>query len=114
MSFFSKHIDGLLLMDWQSLTLIAGICAIAAFFIKDYLANPLLIIFIYPMLVLFSVLAQYIIMQSEIYSPKMLDQWLMWTILASIAGNIVGLGLVACIVTLRDRASRARMSDSRA
>ena len=114
MSFFSKHIDGLLLMDWQSLTLIAVICAIAAFFIKDYLANPLLIIFIYPMLVLFSVLAQYIIMQSEIYSPKMLDQWLMWTILASIAGNIVGLGLVACIVTLRDRASRARMSDSRA
>ncbi len=114
MTFFSKHIEGLLLMDWQSVTLIAVICAIAAFFIKDYLANPLLVIFVYPMLLLFSVLAQYIIMQGEFYSPKKLDQWLMWTILASIAGNVIGMGLVAWIVTLRDRSSRARMSGGRA
>jgi hypothetical protein len=107
MSFLAKHIDGLLLMDWQSVVLLAVICAAAAYFIKDYLSNPLLIIFIYPLLVLFSVLAQYIFMQSELYSPKKLDQWLMWTILASIAGTIVGTGLVACIITARDRSSRA-------
>jgi hypothetical protein len=38
----------------------------------------------------------------------------MWTILASIVGNVIGMGLVACIVTLRDRSSRARMSGERA
>jgi hypothetical protein len=114
MSFLSKHIDSLLLMDWQTLTLLAVICAVAAFFIKDYMANPLLVLLVYPLLVLFSVLAQYIFMQCELYSPKKLDQWLMWTILASIAGAIVGMGLVACIVTVRDRSSRARTSNGRA
>jgi hypothetical protein len=114
MSFLSKHLDGLLLMDWQSLALLAVICAVAAFFIKDYLANPLLILFIYPFLVLFSVFIQYVFMQSELYSPKKLDQWLMWTILASIGGTVIGTGLVACIVTARDRSSRARMSNGRA
>jgi hypothetical protein len=114
MSFLSKHLDGLLLMDWQSLALLAVICAVAAFFIKDYLANPLLILFIYPFLVLFSVFIQYVFMQSEFYSPKKLDQWLMWTILASIGGTVIGTGLVACIVTARDRSSRARMSNERA
>ena len=103
MSFLAKHIDSLLLMDWQTLTLLAVICAIAAFFIKDYMANPLLVIFIYPFLLLFSILAQYFFNQLELFSPKKLDQWLMWTILASIAGTIVGTGLVACIAVLRDR-----------
>jgi hypothetical protein len=104
MGFFSKHIDSLLLMDWQSLTLLAVICACASFFIKDYLSNPILIIFIYPVLLIFSVLAQYIFSQAEFYSPKKLDQWLMWTIMASISGTIVGTGLIAGIATLRDRA----------
>jgi hypothetical protein len=114
MNFLSRHIDGLMLMDWQSLMLLAVICAIAAFFIKDYLANPLLVLLVYPLLLLFSVLAQYIIGQADIYSPKKLEQWLMWTILASIVGNVIGMGAVACIVTMRDRSSRARMSGGRA
>ena len=41
MSFISKNIDSLLLMDWQTISLLAVLCALAAFFIKDYLANPL-------------------------------------------------------------------------
>ena len=114
MGFLGRHIDGIMLMDKSSLLLLAVICAIAAYFIKDYLANPLLAILVYPLLLLFSVVAQYIIGQSDVYSPKKLDQWLMWTILASIVGNVIGMGLVACIVTLRDRSSRARMSGERA
>lgn len=114
MDFFSRHVDGIMLMDWQSLVLLGAICAIAAFFIKDHLANPLLAILVYPLLLLFSVLAQYIISQSDLYSPKKFDQWLMWSILASIAGNVIGMGIVAGIVTLRDRSSRARMSGGRA
>jgi hypothetical protein len=114
MGFLGRHIDGIMLMDKPSLLLLAVICAIAAYFIKDYLANPLLAILVYPLLLLFSVVAQYIIGQSDVYSPKKLDQWLMWTILASIVGNVIGMGLVACIVTLRDRSSRARMSGERA
>jgi len=114
MAFLGKHIDGLLVMDWQSLALLALICAFAAFFIKDYLANPLLIILVYPLLLIFSIITQYCFMQLELYAPKKLDQWLMWTILASIGGNIIGMALVACIVSARDRSSRAPPSGSRA
>jgi hypothetical protein len=107
MSFLSKHIDGLLLMDWQSVALLGLICAVAAFFIKDYLSNPLMVVFIYPVLLIFSILTQYILTQTDLYSPKKLDQWLMWTIVASIAGTIIGMGLIACIISARDRSSRA-------
>jgi hypothetical protein len=108
MSFLSKNIDSLLLMDWPSIILLAVICAIAAFFIKDYLANPLFVIFMYPVLLFFSIMAQHVIIQSELYPPKKLDQWLMWTIIASICGTIVGTGLVAGVAVLRDRASDRR------
>jgi len=108
MSFLIKHLDGLLTMDWQTLTLLAVICAVAAFFIKDYMANPLLVIFIYPFLLFFSVLVQYFFNQLEFFSPKKLDQWIMWTIMASLCGTIIGTGLVACIAALRDRSGSRR------
>ena len=44
------------------------------------------------MLVLFSLLAQYFFIVMETFPPKKLDQWLMWTIMATICGNIAGIG----------------------
>ena len=108
MNFLSKHIDGLILMDWQTLVTLAVICAVAAYFIKDYMANPLFVIFVYPFLLLFSVLMQYFFNQLEFFSPKKLDQWLMWTIIASICGTIIGTSVVACVAVLRDRASNRK------
>ena len=49
---------------------------------------------------LFSLLAQYFFIAWRPYPPKKLDQWLMWTIMAAIIGNIIGTGLVACLVPL--------------
>ena len=67
-------------------------CAlIAAFALKDYMANPIMVIFVYPVLFLFSVLIQYLFILGELYPPKKIDQWLMWTIMASICGNIIGI-----------------------
>ena len=98
-----KSIEGLVALDWQTLAVIAVLCAFAAFFIKEYLANPPMIIFVYPLLVFFSILAQYFFIAIEAYSPKKLDQWLMWTIMSAIIGTITGTGLVACVLTLRER-----------
>ena len=95
MSFLIKHIDNLLTMDWQTLVVLAVLCALAAYFIKEYLANPPMVIFVYPVLLFFSMLVQYLFILGELYPPKKLDQWLMWTIMASICGTIVGTVLVA-------------------
>jgi hypothetical protein len=108
MSVLSKHIDSLLLMDWPTIICLAVICAVACFFIKNYLANPLFVIFMYPLLLFFSILAQYFFNQAEFFSPKKLDQWLMWTIMASLVGTVIGTGLVAGIAALRDRSDNRR------
>jgi hypothetical protein len=105
MSFVARHLDDLLATDWQTVAVIAVFCAFAAYFIKDYLAIPPLIIFIYPVLVLFSVLVEHIFIYAELFQPKRLDQWLMWTIIASICGTMAGTCLVAGLATLRERAA---------
>ena len=59
MSFLSRHIDNLLQLDRQTIAALALICAVAAFFIKDCLRHPPFVIFIYPLLLAFSILTQY-------------------------------------------------------
>jgi hypothetical protein len=90
-------------MDWQTVAFIAALCALSSYFIKDFLVNPVMIIFVYPILLFCSILAHHAILGMEIYSPKKFDQWVMWTILASICGNFVGIGLVACFARVRER-----------
>jgi hypothetical protein len=93
-------------LDWQTLAVIAVLCAFAAYFIREYLANPSMIIFVYPLLFLLSVLMQYLFIVMEMYSPRKLDAWLMWTIMATIIGNFVGTCLVAALVNLHERLGR--------
>jgi ABC-type phosphate transport system permease subunit len=90
MSFLIKHIDNLLTMDWQTFVALAVLCAFASYFIKEYLATPPMVIFVYPVLLCFAILIQYVFIQAELYPPNKLDQWLMWTIIASICGTILG------------------------
>jgi hypothetical protein len=104
MSFLLQHLDGLLATDWRTLIVIAVLCGFAAYFIKEYLANPPMVIFVYPLLVLFSLLAQYFFTVMETFPPKKLDQWLMWTIMSTIIGTITGTGLIAGLVHWRERA----------
>ncbi len=72
------------------------------------MANRVLIVFVYPVLFLFSVLIQYLFILGELYHPKMLDQWLMWTIIASICGNMLGIALVAWLGRFSDSARLVR------
>jgi len=116
MSFFSQHIDNLLQMggwllqmDWQTIAALALICAVAAFFIKDCLAHPPFVMFIYPCLLIFSILTQYFFLQAGLFTPKKLDQWLTWTLLASTCGTLVGTGLLAAVAIVVDRRGLARM-----
>jgi hypothetical protein len=104
MSFFSRRIDHLL-----QIAALALICAVAAFFIKDCLAHPPVVLFIYPLLLIFSILAQYVFEQAELFTPKKLDQWLTWTLLASTCGTLIGTGLLAAVAIVRDRSGNHRM-----
>ena len=54
-----KEIENQISMDWQTLVVLAIFCVIAAYFIRDFLASPPMIVFVYPVLLGFSVLAQH-------------------------------------------------------
>jgi hypothetical protein len=90
-----KHLGNIWATDGATLGVIGALCAVAAYALKDYLASPIYVIFAYPILFVFSVLIQYFFILAEIYPPRKLDQWLMWTIMASICGNIIGIAVVA-------------------
>jgi hypothetical protein len=102
MSEILKHMENIWAMDRPTLAVIAGLCIMASYALKDYMANPVLIVFVYPILFLFSVLVQYGFILGELYPPRKLDQWLMWTIMASICGNIIGIAFVAWLGRLSD------------
>ena len=97
-----KHVENIAATDWQTIAVICVLCGLAAYFLKEYLANPPMIVFVYPILVVMSLLAQYFFTIADLYAPKKLDQWLMWTILATICGTVVGTGLVAALAAMRD------------
>lgn len=100
-----KHISNIYAMDRTTLGVMCALSAVAAFALKDYLASPIFAIFAYPVLLILSILVQYIFILWEVYPPRKIDQWLMWTIMASICGNIAGITLVAWFGRLRDAVS---------
>ena len=102
MNVLLRHLEGLIAMDWPTIAVICVLCALACYFLKEYLANPPMIIFVYPVLVGLSMGVQYLFILGDFYAPKKLDQWLMWTILATICGTVVGTALVAALAAMRD------------
>ena len=66
MSILIKHIENIVAMDWQTLVVLSVLCAFAAYFIKEYLASPPMVIFVYPVLLFFAILIQYIFIQVEL------------------------------------------------
>jgi hypothetical protein len=97
-----KHLSNIWAMDRATLGVICALCAVAAFTIKDYLANPFMALFVFPLLFVFSVIAKYLFILGEMYPLNKLDQWLMWTVTAAMLGNIIGISLVASLGRVRD------------
>jgi hypothetical protein len=93
MSIFSRHIGNLVQMDLQTVAAPAPIGTVATCFIKDCLAQPPLVLLVYPFLLAFSRLAQYFFLQAELFTPKKLDQRLTWGLGASLCGPLMGRGI---------------------
>jgi hypothetical protein len=102
MAFIAHHFFNIMAIDYKTIAILCVLCGFAAYFIKEYLANPPMIVFVYPVLVLCSVLVQYGLILFEVYPNNKLDQWLMWTILAAICGTITGIGLVTGAIIAKE------------
>jgi uncharacterized membrane protein YfcA len=98
-----SHLTSILSPDWATLAVVALPCAIAAYVLKEYLAHPPMIIFVYPVMIFCSLAAYYLFVATEQLNPKKIDQWLMWTILASICGTAIGTVALSLLAVLRER-----------
>jgi tetrahydromethanopterin S-methyltransferase subunit E len=103
MAFLVHHVSNIVATDNKSIAILCLLCALAAYFIKEYLAHPPMIIFVYPVLVACSILAHYGFNLFEVYANNRLDQWLMWTIMAAICGTIAGVGFITAVVMTKER-----------
>ena len=115
MSEVYKHLSNIYAMDRATLGVICALCVMSSYFVKEYMANPIMVIFVYPILIVFSVLIHYSFVVAELFPSKKLDQWLMWTIFATICGNMLGLVVVAMIGRVRESMRRPfqRVADPR-
>jgi Na+/phosphate symporter len=103
MTFIAKHFESMISLDGPTLAVIIVFCALASYFLKEYLAHAPMIVFVYPVLVFCSMFVYYIFNTMEFFAPKKLDQWLMWSIMASILGTIMAITLVAGLARMRER-----------
>lgn len=108
MSKVISHLESIVSPDWATLAVVAVLCAIAAYVLKEYLAHPPMIVFVYPIMIFFSLAGYYLFSASEQFNPRKIDQWLMWTILASICGTVIGIVAVTLLATLRERLGQRR------
>jgi hypothetical protein len=102
------HLENIVSVGSGTLVVISLLCATACYFVKEYLAQPPMIIFIFPVMVFFGLLAFYIFVTTEQFQPKKMDQWLMWTILAAICGAVVGIAIVTILAAVRERLGSGR------
>jgi uncharacterized membrane protein YfcA len=98
-----SHLGSIVTPDWATLAVVGLLCAVAAYVLKEYLAHPPMIIFVYPVMVFCSLAAYYLFVVTEQLNPKKIDQWLMWAILASICGTVIGIVAVSAAAVLREK-----------
>ena len=108
MNILITHLENIVSTDWATIAVIAALCAVACYFIKEYLAQPPMIVFVFPIMVFCAMLAYYLFVTTDQFNVKKLDQWLMWTILASICGTVVGIGIVTTLAAVREKLGARR------
>ena len=97
-----KHLSNIYAMDRATLAVIAVLCAASCYALKEFMVNPTMVIFVYPLVFVLSLLVQYGFILGELFQLRRLDQWLMWTVMACICGNVVGIIVVACVGRLSE------------
>ena len=87
----------------STMVLIAVMCALAMYFIREHLVIPGLIVVIFPLVMALSVAVNYGLTKLEYFSLKRYDQWLLATITSATVGIVVGLVLTMMLARMAGR-----------
>lgn len=103
MTTLTKHLVAMFEVDGGTLAIIVAIACVAVFMMRNHLANILTVILIFPLMLLLSIVAHYIVLVSGLYDPKKLADWLIWTITSATVGTMAGLAIVALTAMMWER-----------
>ena len=97
MNILMKHLQEAAEIPAGTMALISLMCGIAMYFVRSHLVIPGMVVVVYPMVLAFSVLANYGLIKLELFALNRYDQWLICTITSATIGVIGGL-IVAAIL----------------
>ena len=103
------HLQAMLDTPSSTLALISIMCGAAMYFIRAHLVVPALVFVLGPVVVVLSVVANYILVSLEYFPLNKADQWLICTIFSATVGIIAGLGIAALLSRMMDK-SEAKQS----
>ena len=83
--------------DPQAFFVIAIMCSIGAYFTRGSMANPNGAFLIYPFLMTFALMANWLFTLAGLFDVKKMDQWLQAVTCSSVLGMICGLTLFILI-----------------
>lgn len=103
MSLLSTHLEQMTSLDTSTYVLLGLICGAAVWLMRDYLANILTVILIYPLILGLSLLANHVFMVSGMFDPKKMADWMIGTICAATLGVLLGLVIIAVSARMWER-----------
>ena len=68
-------------------------CMVGAYMTRNQMANPNGAFMIYPFLLMFAILSNFVFDQFGLFDAKKMDQWLVVVSLSAVCGMVVGLSL---------------------
>ena len=84
--------------DPAAVTVICLMCMLGAYMVKDSLDNPNGAFLIYPLLVMLSILSNWVFGQFGLFDSKKMEPWLIEVTISSAIGMIVGLSCFVLIM----------------
>ena len=92
---------------WFLFCMIGGV---ALFVIRNHVADPLLLLVTFPLVVLMSVALFHVCRVLLLFNPDKMADWMAWTIMTGTAGTMLGIGFVVMVGRLQDRPAASRTS----
>jgi hypothetical protein len=95
MGFWNEQLAIIMEIDRSTYLLIAFFCGWAAYFVRARLLNAATLTFLYPLFCLLAFAFYAAFVSLELFSPKRIADWIMYSVFAAAGGCTLGIGLLS-------------------
>ena len=103
METINKHLAAMMDVETSTMVMFGLICGAAVWMMRNYLANILTVILIFPLVFGLTLAVNYVCMSYGMFDPKKMSDWLVGTISAATMGVMLGLAIIAVTARMWER-----------